>query len=177
MPKVRLIRNPVNLGMSLNKRKAIREAETDAVIIFDSDNEIDSSYIDTIEREWPLDPETIYAPSFAKPKFDYRHFAGQTFDKKNISDLISDPMGNCAANTCNYVVNKEKYIEIYEANDMIKETDTLWMLMLWIKAGYKFKIVDGMEYMHLVHAGSAWLKNANYNLKKAEEINEIIRSL
>lgn len=176
IPKIKLHRNPTNLGMSLNKRKAVSLATNEWVALIDSDNKIDDSYFDSIAF-FILDPKTIYAPCFARPGFDYRKFSNMTFDKSNICDLINDPMGNCAANTCNYIVSRDQYLEVYEHNKDVKETDTVWMLYLWLKAGNKIMIVPGMEYDHLQHSGSGWLTNADYNLKKGEETRQLILGL
>lgn len=164
-----------NRGMSLNKYMAIAMASNPFVLILDSDNIVDSSYLNALPDE--LDAETIYMPDFASPNFDYRKFAGMIFDKSNIKEFISDPMGNCCANTCNYVVNRDKYMEVYQKDESVKETDTIHFLYLWLKAGYKFTIVPGMQYFHRVHDQSGWLQNANYNMKKGEEIRNKILEL
>jgi glycosyltransferase involved in cell wall biosynthesis len=74
--KLKLHRNDENIGMSRNKAKAIELASNPWCILFDSDNIIDSSYLDALPEY--LAPSVIYCPDFAKPQFDYRKYSGQT---------------------------------------------------------------------------------------------------
>jgi|SRR6476646_3803266 len=191
MPKVRLIRNSENLGMSLNKRKAIEAAKNDWCIIFDSDNIITSSYLDALfkacnfhaaalrkkginEQYW-FDTTTIYCPSFAKPQFDFRKYEG--WHVLHAGNIMQEPMGECLFNCCNYVVNRDEYLRVYEHNPAMKGTDTIWFNYLWLKAGNSFYVVPGMEYMHRVWDGSGFLQDVHYNMKRAKEIKELIKAL
>ena len=79
--KITLLKNEINLGMSLNKLRAISECSSPWVIIFDSDNVLDTSYLDAFDSHIlhvainhpTLNPSSvIYCPSGAMPKFDYR---------------------------------------------------------------------------------------------------------
>ncbi len=173
--KVRVVQQAKNRGMSVNKMMALALSKYPFAIILDSDNIIDTSYLNAIPES--LDVEMIYMPEFASPNFDYTKFAGMVIDKSNIKEFISDPIGNVCGNTCNYLVNPDKYIEVYQEDQSVKETDTLHFLYLWLKAGYKFTIVKGMQYFHRVHDQSGWLQNADYNLAKGEEIRNKILAL
>jgi glycosyltransferase involved in cell wall biosynthesis len=178
MPKVRLIRNERNLGMSLNKKKAIDLAKSDWCIIFDSDNIIYPSYLDALQlRVNILKPDVIYCPDFAKPQFDYRKFGGLYIENHDVRHFISQPMAEPVMNTCNYVVNRKEYLKIYQHNPEMKGTDTIWFNYLWLSAGNSFYVVPGMEYQHRVHPGSGWLQDADYNMKKAKEVKELIKKL
>lgn len=174
-PKVKVIIQAENCGMSLNKCHAISFCDNPIVIILDSDNSMDSTYLDALPED--VDKDIIYMPQFARPNFDFRKFAGQTIDLSNVKEFITDPMGNTCANACNYLVNRDSYLEVYQQDETVKETDTVNFFYLWIKAGKKFHIVKDMEYNHLVHSGSGWLSNANYNMKKGEEIRNKILAL
>jgi glycosyltransferase involved in cell wall biosynthesis len=173
--KVRVVQQIENRGMALNKKMAIGLSKYPFTIILDSDNIIDKSYLYAIPDL--LDVDTIYMPEFSEPQFDFTKFAGQTIDKSNVKEFISDPMGNVCANACNYLVNADKYLEVFEEDSTVKESDTINFFYLWMKAGYKFHIVKGMRYFHLVHPESGWLQNANYNMKKGEEIRNKILEL
>lgn len=185
MPKVRLIRNGENLGMSLNKKKAIEVATNEWVCIFDSDNMIGADYLDALQAAWRSHKNTyssvsstnIYCPSFAKPQFDYRHFTGNFIAKWNIPDIIDKPLGETLLNTCNYVVNREEYLKVYQHNPDMKGTDTIWFNYLWLKAGNSFYVVPGMEYMHRVWNGSGFLADCEYNMRRAMEIKQLIKLL
>src|ERR1700749_313615 len=141
--KLKLYRNDENLGMSRNKAKAIELATNDWCIIFDSDNRLPTSYIDAIPNY--LKPQTIYAPAYARPQFDYRQLAGITYDSDKIAKSIHKPGVEMMLNTCNYLVNREEYLQVYEYNPAMKGTDTIWFNYLWLRSGRKIHVTDGME--------------------------------
>ena len=67
-------------------------------------------------------------------------------------------------------------MKIYEPNSEMKATDTLWFNYLWLKAGNKFHIVEGMEYFHRTHADSGFLQDVQYNMSKSAELrNKILQ--
>jgi glycosyltransferase involved in cell wall biosynthesis len=174
--KVRVIRQAKNRGMGQNKRDAIAYAKNEWVAIIDSDNVIGPDYFDWFNNR-EIFSDTIYCPSFAKPKFDYRKFENELFSVTNIDELIQDEMGYCLLNTCNYIVHRDTYLKVYQQNETMKGTDTIWFNYLWLKAGYCFYIVRGMEYLHRVHNGSGFIKDLGYNMKQAEKVKKMILSL
>lgn len=173
--KVKLYRNDRNIGMSRNKAKAIELATNPWCILFDSDNVIDSTYLDALPEY--LAPSVIYCPDFAKPQFDYRKYSGQTINAENAAKIMSKPMGECVFNTCNYLVNREEYLRVYEYNPDMKGTDTIWFNYLWLRADNSLHVVPGMQYMHRVHAGSGFMADVEYNMEKSKEIKELIQTL
>lgn len=174
--KVRVIKQLFNRGMSMNKRDAISLCLNDWVIIFDSDNIIDKDYIDALEKVGSLQNNTIYCPEFAKPDFDYRKYAGQTYGYHNPVP-INEPMANCLMNTCNYVVNRNAYLSCYEYHSTMKGTDTIWFNYLWLKARMYFYVVPGMQYFHRVHSGSGFMADVDYNMAQAEKVKQLILKL
>jgi len=174
--KVKVIMQSNNRGMAVNKADAISFCKEEWVLILDSDNTIDVSFLDAIEKLY-LRPDTIYCPSFARPTFDYRTFSDIIFNRNNVKKYLDLPFFEQSLNTCNYLVYRRLYNSVFTKDESIKETDTLYFAYLWMRAGYSFHIVPGMEYDHLVHSGSGWLQNAAYNIQKAEEIKKLIRAL
>lgn len=176
LEKVKLFRNNTNMGMSVNKQLAIKRATNEWCIIFDSDNVLDRSYVDALYAiNW--EPDTIYCPEFARPNFDYRMFAGMTFDKESIKGYIEDTQFSMLLNTSNYFVNKNAYLRAFKFNPLIKGSDTIWMALNWLKAGNKFHVVKDLQYEHLVHDGSGFMEHVHYNLAKAEETRKLISVL
>lgn len=180
--KIRLIRQSSNRGMSMNKRDAVAYCKNEWVILLDSDNVIDSSYLDALTIEsgmdlFPVAKQFIFCPFFAAPNFNYKSYEGLWIDAVEAKRIIKEPMGECLFNTCNYVVNKEAYLTIYEHNPAMKGTDTIYFNYLWLKAGGFFYVVPGMEYFHRVHEGSGFMADVHYNMKKAEEVKKLILSL
>lgn len=175
IPKVEFYRNEKNVGMSLNKKLAIERAQNKRCIIFDSDNVITTAFIDALYALPIWDSNIIYAPEFAKPEFDYRAFTGKAIHKNNVKDFLSQPMFDCLLNTCNYFVDREKYLEVYEHNPAMKATDTVYFNYLWLKKGYSFYVVPGLQYDHRVHAESGFLEDVDYNLAQASKVRQLIK--
>lgn len=184
-PKIRTIRQGMNRGMMQNKADAISYAKNEWVALLDSDNIIKPDYLDAFYKRIQEDggpfEHTIYCPDFAWPSFDYRKFSGRWINKgmvnPNIKDFINDDIGHMCMNTCNYILNRDAYMEIYKHSEDIKATDTIWFAYWWLKAGRVFEIVPGMSYFHRVHNGSGFLENAIYNTQKGEDIRKLIASL
>lgn len=181
-PKVKVYVNRENLGMSRNKELAIRLCKEDFVLIGDSDNLFGNDYINAV-KGLGLDENTedvkryFYMPSFAKPNFKYIDFEDELITEVNIRHYMDKPMFEQLLNTCNMIVNRKSYLDIYEYNPTVKEVDTLWMNYLWLKAGNALYVVPDMEYVHNVHSGSGWLSHAKENIQKAEEIKKLILQL
>lgn len=178
--KIKVVRQLENRGMSVNKRDAIFNARNEWVLIGDSDNVFEKDYLDALQNNWDKHkiPNRfwIYSPSFAKPTFDYRKFEDYVF---NLDDLpkLNDPSCNCLFNTCNFVVNREEYLKVWQENKEMRASDTIWMNYLWLKSGNCFYVVPGMHYFHRVHEGSGFMEDAAYNMNKAEEIKKKILAL
>ncbi len=175
--KVKLHRNDINIGMSLNKAKSISLATNEWCILLDSDNVIDKDYIDCLYDLFKWEPDIIYQPDFAAPSFDFRKFAGICVDKNTNKKYIDDSMYFCFLNACNYFVHRQTYLETYEHNSLIKEVDTMWHNYNHLKAGGKIYFVPEMTYVHTVHAGSGWMRHADENMAKAEEIKKLMLGL
>jgi glycosyltransferase involved in cell wall biosynthesis len=191
--KISLHRNNINLGMSRNKARAIELASNEWCILFDSDNVIGPDYLDAFFRagafhgaafrnkdvvdKYFFHSDYIYCPSFAKPQFDYRKYEGYSTGLPYAKNLLRDPAGECLFNTCNYLVNREQYLKVYQHNPEMKGTDTIWFNYLWLKAGNSFYVVPGMEYFHRVHDGSGFMADCSYNMAKAKEVKELIKAL
>lgn len=179
--KIKVFANPENLGMSRNKAQAVKHCSNEWVLLFDSDNKLDKSYLNAfweqVRSPDELVKNVIYCPEFAKPQFDYRKFSGEYLDYDTIKKHLNDPMFACHLNTSNYIVPKSEYLKVYQHNPEVKETDTVWFAYLWLKAGNKFFITNNMVYDHRVHSGSGWLENAAYNTKKGNEILKLIKEL
>ncbi len=172
--KIVVHRNESNLDCYRNKHRSIELAKNDWCIIFDSDNVIDHSYIDKLID---LQPKTIYAPDFARPHFDYRHFGGLTIDKSNISSIINFKAYECLINTCNYVVNRTEYLEVWDGSIDPHTADTAYFNYCWLKAGNKIHVVEGMQYEHEVHDGSHYKNNNHKTGDFFEVVMEKIKQL
>ncbi len=179
--KVKVFHQVRNQGMSRNKCDAIAYASNPWVIIFDSDNIIAPDYLVALEMDMQKNgrpPESwILMPSFAKPDFDYRKFSGKTYSRNNIKELISDNIGNCAANTCNCLVNRDFYLKTYQYNERHIASDTIWHAYNHLKVGGSFYVVSDMQYFHRIHKGSGFLKGVDHNMRMQAQVRKMIMEL
>ena len=112
--KLALHVNDTRLGPFKNKHKACSLAKNEWIVLMDSDNFADvdyfitgKNYIDNNE----LSKNTILAPSFAKPNFDYRQMAGLIYKKGNfkankVVERSKRVTCDTLMNTGNYIINK-----------------------------------------------------------------------
>lgn len=182
-PKIKVVRQLSNRGMSANKRDAVYHSRNEWVILFDSDNIIGKDYLDALDsslsEHWGgnLNWNCIYLPSFAKPQFYFGKYGEYNFGKEEAKTLIIDPVFSIMMNCCNYVVHREVYLDVWEENTAMKGSDTIWFNYLWLKTLGSFYVVPNMHYFHRVHDGSGFMQDANYNMQKAEEIKKLIQAL
>lgn len=175
--KVKVIRQARNRGMSVTKRDAIALCNNPNIIIFDSDNKLGKDYLDALEAVGDFSDDTLYLPIAANPQFNYRKFSGLTITEKNVGKYMNDEMFRCALNTCNCLINRNFYIDTFIQDDKIGCADTINHIYNHLKRGGKLYFVPGMEYFHLVGPQSGFLENADYNIKKAKEIENKIMQL
>lgn len=178
--KVVLKRNNENLGMSRNKNRAIELAKNEWCILLDSDNVIDSSYIDAWEKIGKEKYyQTIFCPSGALPAFDYTAYSTALINKYNVNRLseFHPHTFNCLLNTCNYIVHRDTYLKNYTYDPSIKAADTIWHTYNHLKNGGNLYVVPGMFYEHMVHADSGWMLDRKENSKKFQEIKKMIMAL
>ena len=146
-PKIKLFRNEKNLSCFANKREAVSKAQNEYVIVLDSDNIIDKTYIDTImEQHWA--PERILQPCFAKPRFDFRKHNSLLVHKSNIRKYMGDGMFNVMLNAMNYFVNRDRYLEAWDNSVDPVTSDTIWQNYCWLRAGNSIYITPGLMYEH-----------------------------
>lgn len=171
-PKVKVIRQAINRTMQRNKADAVSFANNNWVALIDSDNEINSDYLDTFLSIENPQPDTIYAPQRATPQFLYDDFAGATIDKFNVKGYIKVPLFGALINTCNYIVHRDTYINTFEYQPEIKGTDTAAHFLRHLKNGGKFHVVKGMEYIHAISNDSEFMKDVHFNMASAMDIEK-----
>lgn len=184
IPKIRVLRQAQNRGMSMNKRDAIGYAKNEWVIIFDSDNIIGTDYLNAfynyLGNGTPIE-QNIFCPDFAKPDFDYTKYSnngtGGKYTAKEASSLINQDSFNCLMNTCNYIVHREKYLKTYQYNPTHVASDTVWHNYNHLKSGGNFHIVPGMHYYHRIHKGSGFLQGVDHNMRMQAQVRKMIMEL
>ena len=152
-PKVNIFRNEVNLDCYHNKARSLELATNDWCILFDSDNVIDKNYIDRLEGliEGGLNDKTVYAPSFAKPHFNFADIAGLNIDRTNIAVHINSDKTQTMLNAMNYFVNRHEYLKVFDPNIRPVTSDSIYQNCRWLEAGNSIYVVPGLEYYHRVN--------------------------
>lgn len=179
MEKVKLYRNEKNKDCYFNKYAAAERATNEYVLILDSDNVFDSSFLDTIyAQHWA--PERILQPSFAMPHFDFRKFNSLLANKKNVSMYANDTTFTTMLNAFNLFVNRERYLQVFDGTVDPVTSDSIYFNYKWLEAGNSIYVVPGLQYFHRVndHIGqeqSHYSKNNNRTPKGFHE--SILRKL
>ena len=180
--KLKIHRNTKNLGAFLNKCRAIDLASNDWIILLDSDNIIDASYLDSLPTE--LDEKTFYLPSVAEcssRNLDYSRYSGKLLGIDDFRVLMhsQDPVDACLINTGNYLVNKHTYTSCVKAcKNLINPlaVDVLYLLFLCFKneKNFKLNVVPGLKYQHDITSNKSWYRQ---NASKSEKIALQLRSM
>lgn len=159
LPKIKLLRNGENLDCYANKARALELASNDWCILLDSDNVIDSSYIDALYSVPEWEPHVFYSPEFARPHFNYTMFAGQTITKENVSKHVGTREFDCLINTANYFVNRHLYLGLFDSEINPHAADTIYINHQLLANGGSIYVVPNMRYFHDVHDGSHYKAN------------------
>lgn len=167
--------NNKTLGAFYNKIKCCQLAKNDWIALIDSDNFADIDYFviaNNFLNNNDIKPNTILAPTFAKPKFDFSQFSGTCFKKGNFKNIPNcKEMANVLINTGNYILNKYLIDNLILKDedkiltDKVKCCDVCLLNTLFFeKLDLEMYIVKNLSYEHNVHNGSNYLKfNKNIN--------------
>lgn len=156
MDKVHLSRNDKNLGCYLNKRLAIELASNPWVIILDSDNIIDASYLDIIFSQY-WDEKKIMAPQFGRPSLDYSQFKDVVVWAKNVSGFMNIGNFEMFLNTFNFVVNREQFLKVFDDSVEPWTSDSIYFCYCWLKSENYIHCVPELSYTHTIHAQSHYV--------------------
>jgi glycosyltransferase involved in cell wall biosynthesis len=181
-PKLKIHRNTKNLGAFLNKCRAIDLTSNDWVILLDSDNIIDSNYLDSLPTE--LDSKTFYLPSVAEcssPHLDYSRYSGKLLGIDDFRGLMhsQDANDQCLINTGNYLVNKHTYTSCVKAcKNPINPlgVDVLYLLCLCFRneKDFKLNVVPGLKYQHDITSDNSWYTQNSF---ESQKISSQLRSM
>lgn len=175
-PKVKLYRNPYNMGVYDNKREAMSHATNEYAIQFDSDNILGTEYIDAVySHDWV--PDLILAPCYARPTFDYRPYTGIYFTKNNIKEYLNRPLFDALLNTMNFFCHREKYLSTWKNMPGIIGADSIYFNFLFLESGGILLPLKGMEYEHRVHTGSHYKNNEAVSTPLCKQVKELITQL
>ena len=189
-PKLKLFKNESRLGPFLNKRKACLNAKNDWIALIDSDNFADKEYFKVakayLEQNSLLDKKNVgLAPTKSKPHLDYSHLSGFVY---KIGDFLKNnemeqKLIQCHNKPANYLMNAGNYIinkYLIESIDLTKEGENIsrssacdviyFNTLLFEQLELNLYVVPGLEYEHIVHAGSTYTTTAHLFSDFNEEV-------
>lgn len=176
LDKVKIFRNAQNKGCYWNKHTAVELATNEWVILFDSDNVLNTKYLDAIPGT--LSQRTIYQPEFARPHFDFTKYAGHYFDRTIAKNYTPQETFTTMLNAMNFFVNREEFLRVFDTNKSEPWTaDSIYFNYLWLKAGNSIYVTPGMQYDHLVHNGSHYKNNVHKTGNFFNEVKQMIKDL
>jgi len=171
-PHVKLYRNERNVGAFHNKYLAITKSTNDWCVLFDSDNLLNDSYVETLLGLGEWDNDTIYQPSQFGP-FNFTKYEGSTFS--NPSDLSLD-LG-ALFNGGNYFVNKNKYISVVKGwEDTIKYVEVNALLYLWLLKDGKFYVTPNLNYLHVTSHDSFYMSHEQYHIRMKSYLMDCVNN-
>jgi glycosyltransferase involved in cell wall biosynthesis len=173
--KLKVFRNEKNVDCYTNKMLSVQRATNDYCIVFDSDNTIDKTYLDALySHDWH--PDTIMAPDFAKPAFDYAGLSGKQLNKSNISQYVNVPHFSPCINCMNYFVHRDSYLEVWQPGINPYAADTILQNYNWLKSGRSIFVVPGMQYWHRIHDESHFKANVRHSRLFHAQLEEKIKN-
>ena len=164
--KIKIHRNEANLGPFKNKYEAVKKCSNDWVILLDSDNIIDNSYIEIVEGLAKEDdimyiPEILYKKKNKKNiSWHYVAFSNLIIDKSNIKDYVDVSYFGAFLNTGNHFFNRNRYMQVIEnaCNDLsLSINDAIYFSYLWLLSGNRMKVVPDLYYIHRPSKDSWWV--------------------
>lgn len=148
--KITMARNLTNQDCHRNKYHSVLGVKSQWLILLDSDNVIDTDYLDRLYEIETWDEQTIYTPEFARTNFDFRAYSGLTIAKENVAEYLDKPLFETALNAANYFINKDEWIKCWVGEPDPVTSDSIFVCMNWLIAGNKIKFVNGLQYDHKV---------------------------
>lgn len=164
-PKIKHLVNKKTLGTFRNKIRACRAASNDWIVLIDSDNYAGTEYFRTAKdfiNNHQISKESILAPSWAKPDFDFRGFEGRAINRKTIKSMKKKRLFKTLVNTGNFVINKYLVHSVNLANEdkniaQSSSCDVVYFnTLLFEQFDLNIHIVPNMHYDHIVHNGSIY---------------------
>jgi hypothetical protein len=179
--KLQIFKNPTRLGPFLNKLNACLKASNEWIALIDSDNFADINYFSVAkkyidEHISENEKNIILAPSKALPNFNFSYLSGLVFKKGHFQEnkrIESERINNSFSNSMilmnagNYVLNKHliNYLDLQNELPYIhlsSACDVIYLnTILFEQLDLNMHVVAGLEYSHVVHNNSIYMKTRN----------------
>ncbi len=180
-PKIKVIRNEVNLGMFKNKIHAVSQAKYDWVVLLDSDNTLTTRYINSLYMIQKWNTKNMYCPSFAWPLLNNESIADKSYTMESMKEILihDSHIPKQFLNLGNFFVNKHEFtIAIQEyATCVPYAADSIFINYIWLAKGNTLYIPKDCRYIHRVHPDSTWKIQNTVSTVKFENIKNAILTL
>lgn len=160
-PKIKLFKNEKNIDCYRNKHRSIELATNNWCCLWDSDNIFGFDYLTRIFQMQQWENDTIYTPCFAEPSFSFKQFSGLLITRHNIHRWIDEPMFEVMLNACNYFVNRNEYLKVWDGGVDPVTSDSIYVVSKWLEAGNKIQVVGDMVYHHRIHNDGHYNNNVH----------------
>lgn len=169
-PKIKLYKNPINLGVYHNKIETVKKCSNEWALLIDSDNIISKEFIDRIYEIDNWNTDTIYAPSYAytfpqgpSQLLNFESYAGTYITPEiYIQNALTNVNFQCLINNCNYFIPTTEFIKSMPYNnykrDTIDSMDGAVLFTDWLCNHNKVFIVRNLMYKHRLHPTSTYMR-------------------
>lgn len=168
---IKVFQNEKRIKPLLGRVNLLNNCSNDWVLLMDSDNFLDVNSFNSLFSDLNFNDNTIYAPDFARPKFNFKTISDFNLDfnlvKNNLQFLL------CFLNVGNYLVPKKRYLEVAKNIDykFVEYTmEVLYYNYLWLSSGNFIKCVKGYEYDHT-------MRDDCFSYSNDKNFNDIFQTL
>ena len=168
---IRIYKNPTRLGVLKNKAHVASLAKkTNFIALIDSDNFVPESYFKEASRiilEKGITPDMPCSliPIFAQPNYHFAFYKNFVFDQQTAANYCKLKIFGTMINSGNFIITPVVYDMIkFDDNVEIKSYDAVYLHLVALEQISEYRIyVTNMEYLHVVHPDSNFLKNKEAN--------------
>lgn len=168
--KIRLIRNPTNLGCYHNKLNSMSKCTNDWALLLDSDNVVDTKFLDTLYKITGWNKKLIYTPMWAytfpdyvSPHLNFTEYKNLMIGPKEFLQYVSKRNFKCLINDCNYFAPVKPYIECMSKykydRKIIDSLDAAILFTDWLYNGNHVYVVENLLYKHRLHSNSNYVNS------------------
>jgi glycosyltransferase involved in cell wall biosynthesis len=198
-PKVKTFQNPTILGVFKNRMNAMQKSRNEWICTLDSDNFADVDYFEAAakyihqeeqEQEHEEKKKTmVLMPSSIRVEyFNFDHFKGLQFQKKDVRNLFHQKNFTVLINTGNFIVNRymmdhfdfaqfnenHSFFGPYLKGKGLPLNITLLCIFLMLQFDATFCVVPDMHYSHIVHNGSYYLESRDKIAKLGPKLESFL---
>ncbi len=172
-PKLKIHVNDHRLGIYQNKKKALQLAKGWTALL-DSDNIFPEEWFEFVKELDFSDKKRMYGSAdfksleteTCKVTTPCKEFSGLVLSKESWNTFLHRDKCFFLLNDGNWILHSDAASALTEINSsVVHAADAVFMLFLFMNAGYTIEYPAGLEYIHTVHPGSSWNEMKDASLK------------